>query len=185
MNDNFENDQKMLMHSAKEGDVAAFGQLYEIYFTPIYRYIYLRVRNKAEAEDLVQGVFLKVYQSVGDFEERGSSPLAYFYTIARNTVIDFWRKKKEVVENPEEILVKIPTPEESPQASIEKKETMAGVEKALENLTDEQQEVVIMKFINDLSNKEISEILGKSEEAIRQLQCRALKALRKNLESRI
>ncbi|KKU85720.1 MAG: hypothetical protein UY14_C0015G0015 [Parcubacteria group bacterium GW2011_GWA1_47_9] len=64
-----ENDLKQLMQLAKNGDTEAFGRLYELYFTPVYRYIYLRTKNKEEAEDLSQAVFVKVFKSIGAFRE--------------------------------------------------------------------------------------------------------------------
>jgi len=96
-------------------------------------------------------------------------------------VIDYWRKKKEVdISDIEEIFENIPSSGKTPEESLESYEIAEKVKQAIKNLTDEQQEVIILKFINDLSNKEIAELIGKSEEAIRQLQCRALKALRRD-----
>ena len=82
------NNPKILMELAKGGDSEAFGHIYHLYLTPVYRFIYFRLRNKEEAEDLTQTVFLKVYQSIHAFQVKNQSPLAYFLTIARNTVID-------------------------------------------------------------------------------------------------
>ena len=92
-----EKDPKQLMQLAKNGDTEAFGQLYELYFKPVYRYIYLRTKSKEEAEDLSQVVFIKIFKSIGGFQEQNKQPLAYFFTIARNTVIDHWRKKKDIL----------------------------------------------------------------------------------------
>lgn len=170
---------KALMRLAKEGDTDAFAKIYEVYFVPVFRYIYLRVKEKQDAEDLTQTVFLKVYQAVLRFEEQDRSPLAYFFTVARNTVIDHWRKKKAVLlENPEKEVVETPQAAEDPEDIVQKNEIANTLQQAIRELTEEQQSVIILKFINDLSNKEISNITQKSEEAVRQLQCRAIKALR-------
>jgi len=158
-----------------------FKNIYENYFTPIYRYIYFRVKNRDDAEDLTQTVFLKAYKSIPDLQKITDRPLAYFFTIARNTVIDHWRKKKDILIE-EDILDKIPTNNLNPQEMAEKTEIETMIRRAIKQLTDDQQEVIILKFINELSNQEISKLLNKSEDAIRQLQCQALKALRQNLK---
>lgn len=175
--ENQNNDPKDLMQLAKNGDTEAFGRLYELYFTPVYRYIYLRTKSKEEAEDLTQVVFIKVFKSIGGFQEQNKQPLAYFFTVARNTVIDHWRKKKEVLsDKPPETLSAESF--ENPQNLIDQKSTAQAIYKSLENLTEEQQEVIILKFINDLTTAEIATVLDKKEDAVRQLQCRALKILK-------
>lgn len=182
--DDFQNDPKILMRLAKAGDAEAFGRLYELYFTPVFRYIYFRIKNKEEANDLVQTVFLKVFRSILNFSEQNKSPLAYFFTVARNTVIDHWRTKKEVLlDDSESVFGQIPDKTNIPSELIEKKETNQAVHRAIKQLTDDQQEVIALKFINGMPNKEIAALLGKTEEAVRQLQCRAIKALRQILKN--
>ena len=181
---NLQNDPKILMQLAKSGDAEAFGRLYELYFTPVFRYIYFRVKDKEEANDLTQTVFLKVFCSLPNFKEQNKSPLAYFFTVARNTVIDHWRAKKEVrLDDPENVFEKIPDRANGPFELVEKKEDGQAVHRAIQELTDIQREVIVLKFINDISNKDIAELVGKTEEAVRQLQCRALKALRQILKN--
>jgi RNA polymerase sigma-70 factor (ECF subfamily) len=178
IDDNLEKNPKLLMDSAKKGSSDAFGVLYEIYFKPVFRYIYLRLNNRTEAEDLTQIVFLKTYKSIQSFCEKGKSPLAYFFTVARNTVIDFWRKKKEIkLGNEKETLENIPSAEDTSATALQN-ETTTILNEALKILTDDQQEIIILKFINELSNQEIAGILDKNEDAVRQSQCRALKTLR-------
>lgn len=174
---------KALMRLAKEGNTDAFAKIYEVYFVPVFRYIYLRVKERRDAEDLTQTVFLKVYQTISRFEEQNRSPLAYFFTVARNTVIDHWRKKKAVLlENPEKENVESQQTIEDTEDIVQKNEIADMLQQAIQALTEEQQSVIILKFINDLPNKEISNIMQKSEEAVRQLQCRAIKALRQYLK---
>src|SRR5262249_52813544 len=93
MSDQFKS-PKELMSLAASGDREAFGVLYAQYFTPIYRYIYVRVKTAEIANDLAQTVFLKVFERASEIEAP-ENPLSYFYTVARNLVIDHWRKKKE------------------------------------------------------------------------------------------
>ncbi len=178
---NSKNDPKTLIQLAKNGDAEAFGCLYELYFVPVFRYIYLRVKGREEAEDLAQNVFLKVYQSISSFQEQGKSPLAYFFTVARNAVIDHWKKKKSASVDPQAIS-EMPDPAENPQELTEKDITIKTIHQAIQQLTDDQREVIIMKFINELPNSEIAGLLGKTEDAVRQLQCRALRTLRQQLK---
>lgn len=172
---------EQLILRAKDGDADAFGLLYKEYFVPVFRYIYLRVKSKEEAEDLAQTVFLKVYQSVSRFEWRGKSPLAYFFTVARNTLIDYCRKKKSIsVEDVEEQNAGLA--KEEVKRQIENYDARRLVEAAINELKGFYKEVITLKFLQELNNAEIAEILGKSEAAIRQAQCRALKILREKFK---
>lgn len=171
----------LLMDRAKRGDGAAFGELYDMYFTPVFRYIFARVMEKETASDLAQTVFLKVFQTRDRYDDHGK-PLAYFFTVARNTVIDHWRKKKEVSLETEEIAVAAATGD-NPHEAAERSDTAHAIRRGIGLLTQDQQEAITMKFISGLSNKEISEATGKTEEAVRQLQCRALAALRRHLKN--
>lgn len=179
------NPQELLLR-AKQGDTEAFGGLYKFYFTPIYRYIFWRLRNKELAEDLVQTVFVKVFQKIDKFEDQGKSPLAYFFTVSRNLIIDYQRKKKEAsLDELEEQGVQEPDKKRDLVEGVENKLQLEKIIKALDGLVKEQREVIVFKFINDLPNEEIARLMKKKEAAIRQLQCRALKALREKLKSEI
>jgi len=178
---NFKKDPKLLIDLAKNGDKEAFGVLYEMYFVPVFRYLFARLNSKTETEDLTQEVFLKVYQNINKVEIKDNSPLSYFFTVARNLLIDYWRKKKEVLIEKEIVL---PNYKESDLIEqIEKKEMGEIIKKLIRELTLDQQEVIILRFINEMSNKEIAKLLGKREDAVRQLQSRALKNLREKLKN--
>lgn len=175
-------DEFLLLEQAKGGDATAFGELYRLYFAPIYRYIYFRVKHAEEAEDLTQSVFTRVYASLDRYEHRGSPLLAFLYTVARNAIIDYWRKKKSVTfDDPEHLQAEIDAAQKI-VPELQDPFDSATLRSAIQRLTDDQQEVVVLRFINDLPNRDIAEQLGKSEEAIRQLQSRALKALRQILQ---
>jgi RNA polymerase sigma-70 factor (ECF subfamily) len=169
-----------IIDKAKKGDKEAFSFLYTAYFTPLYKYIYFRVGSRADAEDLTQDVFVKAYSSFGRYSYSGTSPLAYFYTIARNTVIDFRRKKKMIVADDEEMLAVPDTMDNAEEEAI-KREDANMVRKNIARLPEDQQDAIVLRFIDGLSTKEISAMLGKNEEAIRKLQSRGLQAMRKNI----
>lgn len=169
-----------LMDEAKKGDVAAFGKIYDLYFLKVYRYIYFRVRHKEEAEDLTHNVFLKAYEAISRFKKTDTSPLAYFFTVARNTVINFWRKKKEVLlDDPAKTFSDLADDRSDPNESAEINELVRLSRRALRTLTEDQAEIIRLKFLGELSNAEIAPITGKTEEAVRQLQFRGLKSLRR------
>lgn len=178
--DNNEIDAKELMRLAKDGDSEAFGLLYNKYFVPVFRYIYLRLKNKDEAEDLAQTVFLRVYKSLPRFRDQGKEPLAYFFTIARNAIIDYWRKKKDwkLDDNEEDERNDGPVVNNEHERIADRVDNAELVKNALAELDDTPREVIVLRFMEGFSNKEIAELLDKSEEAIRQIQCRALKFLR-------
>ncbi len=180
--EHYQEDPEKLILLAQQGDSEAFGRLYKIYYTPVYRYIFLRTRRKAETEDIAQTVFLKVYNSLNTIKDFKSPPLAFFFTVARNALIDHWRKEGHGTVYDDELLISKSDEAIDNTDRIETKETKELIHSALGILTEDQQEIIRLKFLSELSNKEISEMIGKSEEAIRQLQSRALKLLRAYLK---
>jgi len=175
---------KLLINLAKNGDEEAFGVIYDKYFTPIYRYIFNGVKNKEVAEDLAQTVFLKAFKMIGEYKYNGNDPAPYFYTIAKNTVIDHWKKKKDYLyEDFSEYAKNIPDASKNASQNIEEKEEMKEVLESINELTSDQKEIITLRFICDLSYSEISKYTGKNEDAIRQLQCRALRSLKNILKS--
>ena len=172
-------DLKVLVQQAKYGDSTAFSHLYDYYLTPIFRFIYFRVGTKEDAEDITQHVFLKAWNALGDFEHEGKSFSAWLYRIARNTTIDYWRKKKSISIDPAaDIFLKQQDPRNNPAEAASQKEEAEIIRNSLYMLNEDQQTIITLKFIEGLSNVEISSITGKSEGAIRQAQSRGLKALR-------
>lgn len=168
-----------LVGKAKDGDREAFGGLYMKYIDNIYRYIFFRVnQNQQTAEDLSEVTFLKAWKNISSLESGRLNFRSWLYTIAHNVCIDHFRQIKNQVKLDENIEYKT--------ADLEEKLTKEGdilqLQKAINLLTDEQKQIIIMKFINEMSNQEISRILHKKEDAIRALQHRALKKLREIME---
>ena len=153
---------------------------YEKYIAPIFRFIYFKVKNYQEAEDLTQTVFLKAWKNIDKYKEKGYQFSSWLYVIARNTITDYWKKNK-TLNIEEEILNSIPD-NENVLEKIENAEDFNKIIKFIDKLTDDQQDLIILKFIEGLSNQEISKIINKKEDAIRQLQSRAIKSLKDILE---
>jgi len=173
------NNIKEIIQKAKEGDNEAFSLLYKEYYVPIYRYIHTRIRSREQSEDLTQDVFLKIYKNIGTVLENDHTPLAYFYTIAKNTLIDFWRKKGSDTVTDDEYMSEVPDTAPTALDAARLKEESSVLYECLEELTADQKEVVTLKFINELSTHEIAELIGKKETAVRQLQVRGLRTLSK------
>ena len=172
-------------------DPEVYGKLYDIYVDQIYRFIYFKVSSKEEAEDLTAEVFLRTWQYI---KEMGADAIdnlqAFLYQTARNAVIDFYRtrgSKEEMLVRAElqgEGQLKIEL-EDSKQDLLEKiqlSSDMEEVRKALQRLREEYREVVVLRFIEEMSVKETAEILKKSEGAVRVLLHRALGALREIMD---
>ena len=173
-----------LLEKAKNGDKQAFSIVYKEYYSPIYRYFFSRTHKKELTEDLTQDVFLRVYVSLNSFKITDKSPLAYFYTIARNVLIDFYRKKQFVLIEDDKLVKIVSNEKDNPQDLAVDRERISFIKKCLSNLTEDQKEIISFKFIDGLSNKETADIIKKNEGAIRQMQLRALKSLSKILKDK-
>lgn len=173
-------DEPKLVRQAKTGDSEAFGQLYDAYLERIYRFIYFRVEDQQTAEDITSQVFLKAWENLGRFQIGGTPFLAWLYTIAHNAVIDHYRTRK-VTATLEDVRISDPGHAEAVENGIDSAVEMKSIKTALLTLTDDQRQVLLLKFIDEMSNEEIARHLGKREGAIRALQMRGLKALSKRL----
>ena len=169
---------KLLVHKAKRGNKEAFGKLYLKYLDSIFRYVFFKVnQDRLQAEDLTQTVFFKAWEKLDNFDEDGVGFRAWIYKIAHNLVIDHYRDRKHKVELNEAI----PDESQSVEEKVFQESESKNLLRAIEQLSEEQREVITMKFIEGMSNKEISKILNKNKDAIRALQHRALRALKQIL----
>ncbi len=173
-------DEESLVRQARSGDSEAFGQLYDACLERVYRYIYFRVSEEETAEDLTSQVFLKAWENLDRYKTGGSPFIAWLYTIARNLVIDHYRTQKEVV-SLEDVTLSAPE-EQNPVGQAELRFEMQALRDALQLLTEDQQEVLILKFIAGLPNASIAKMLKKQEGAIRALQMRGLQTLARHLQ---
>lgn len=170
-----------LVRQAQAGSLSAFSGLYEYYFNRVYRYMLGRVADTAEAEDLTQELFLKVMTSLKHFRFKGPPFDAWLFTIARNLVID-WVRRKTRFKN-EVTLAEIV--ELGGEQNVESDSLLAldhqEVVKAMSRLTEFQREVVLLRFIGELSISETAVVMQKNENAVKALQHSALGALRRVL----
>lgn len=162
-------------------DSDAFGELYDLFVERVYRYLYFRTGSHPEAEDLTEQVFLKAWEAIGRYRWQGRPFLAWLYRLAHNAHIDHVRSQKPTTSlNNDDHPVELP----SSAAAVELSRALDAdlLARALGELTPDQQQVIVMKFLEGLDNEQIAQNLAKREGAIRALQMRALMSLRRVLE---
>jgi RNA polymerase sigma-70 factor (ECF subfamily) len=162
-------------------DPAAFGLLYERYVTKIYNYVYYRTGNHHDAEDLTSRVFYRALMHVEDYTDRGVPFSAWLYRIAHNLVANWHRDHARRPEVDLEDVVLVGPTHERPEQVAETNEKRNWLLSAIRQLPTERQELLILKFVEQLSNTEIGQIMGRSEGAIKSLYHRTLLSLRDNL----
>ena len=169
-----------LIDGAISGNAADFGRLYDLYVERVYRHIYYRVGNTKDAEDLTQQVFLRAWNAISRYKKTASPFLAWLMRISHNLVIDFYRLKKDVTYLDSELMSK--DSDSSPERLAEEHFNQQQLRKIILQLPEEQQQVILMSFIEGFSYAEIADSLGKKEGNIRVILHRALKKMRQILE---
>ncbi len=168
------------MDLAVQRDAEAFGQLYDLYVGPIYRYLFYRLGDAAEAEDLAEAVFLKAWEAIHRFRWQGKPFLAWLYRMAHNALVDHMRTRRPA----DPLDLHLDRAQPAQEDELERGLTAEELARAISQLTEDQQQVIVLKFLEGLENAEIAAITGKNEGAIRALQLRALLALRRALGRR-
>ena len=173
-------DEVMLVQRAIGHDAEAFGKLYDMHVDKVYRHIYYRVGNEADAEDLTQQVFLKAWQAIGRYKKMASPFVAWLMTISHNLVVDFYRTKKDKAYLEAEVLANgsASSPERATEASFEQQR----LRRAILQLGGDEQQVVILRFMEGFEFAEIASLLKKKEGNVRVILHRALVKLRNILE---
>jgi RNA polymerase sigma-70 factor (ECF subfamily) len=175
-------EEARFVDQAKSGDPEAFARLYDAYVERVTRYIYFRVSEETDTEDLVSQVFLKAWENL-DRYKMGSSPfIAWLYTIARNLVIDHYRTKKDSL--PLEEAIALPSEMEMPDEEAQTRFDLQAMRDALQFLTSDQQQALILKYIAGLPNDSIAKIMNKQEGTVRGLQMRGLQTLSKYMKEK-
>lgn len=169
-----------LVKKSQKGDSEAFAELYEHFVTPIYRYIFFKVK-KEDVEDLTETLFLKAWENIKKYKKKKNTNFkSWIYRIAHNLVVDHYRLTRE--HSSLDPRIKETKREANPIDKADLNINNENLKLAISKLKKNYQQVLILKFINELSNEEISKILKKSEGSVRILQFRALKALKQTFE---
>lgn len=174
------NEEEILL-SASRGDREAFGALYGLYVERIYNYVYYRTGNLHEAEDLTARVFQRAMNHIQNYTDRGVPFSAWLYRIAHNLVANWHRDRSRRQEIPLSDAPVLPSTEERPEARLQRSQDQDSLMKLIRGLSPERQTLLILKFVEDLSNAEIGQIMGRSEGAVKSLYHRTLLSLRDQL----
>ncbi|MCH8095003.1 MAG: sigma-70 family RNA polymerase sigma factor [Chloroflexi bacterium] len=169
-----------LIARAQSGDDEAFGDLYVRYLDPIYRYLRIKVDEAADAEDLCEAVFLRTFEALDRYQERGHPFSAYLYQVARSQLADFYRTHVVGVD-----LEQVPEPaaeDADPEATYAQRERALDAVHSLGKLRDDYQEVIRLRVILELPTSTVAMWMDRSPGAVRVLLHRALIALREELD---
>jgi RNA polymerase sigma-70 factor, ECF subfamily len=173
-------DLRRLVELAQDGDRDALEALYLIHFDRIYSYLHMSVGNRHDAEDLTTQTFLKMLEAISRFRWRSAPFSAWLFRIAHNLAMDHFRATRRW--QPEE---EVPEPEGAEESSAEDQALSSigrrSMLELIENLSLDQQQVLMLKFVFNFSNREAATILAKSEGAVKSLQHRALASLQKQI----
>jgi RNA polymerase sigma-70 factor (ECF subfamily) len=167
-----------LVDRAKRGDTDAFGRLYDRFQPEIVRYLSHRTGDAEVAQDLAQQVFLKAWQAIPRYEHRGAPFRAWLYRMAHNQMVDHFRARRptsdlenvEIAEDPEA------------ESFVLAQEMNEHLQSALQRLSEDHRQVLVLRFLMEKSAREIGAIMGRKEVTVRGLQMRALHALRREIE---
>jgi RNA polymerase sigma-70 factor (ECF subfamily) len=166
-----------LVERAQTGDAEAFGELYDRYVDQVYRYIAYRVGSTQLAEDLTSETFLRALRRIGSFTWQGRDVGAWFVTIARNLIADHYKSGRYRLEMTTDDVSSSAPAISGPEAEVLESMQNKVLLEAIKKLNAEQQECVVLRFLQSLSVSETAQIMGKNEGAIKALQYRAIRTL--------
>ena len=173
-----ESEERLLIEAAQK-DPSRFAELYEQHFHRVYAYVARRVRDRAEVQDLTAQVFHRALANLGKFKWKGSPFAAWLYRIASNAIADQAKQKmRESSDQPN------PSSQSSAAPDLEAVERCARLFSAVDKLPEDQRRVIVMRFADEKSIREIADELGRSEGAVKQLQFRAVENLRNRLNEK-
>ena len=168
-----------LVAEAQRGDPEAFGRIFDAYVGPIHRFIASRVNRPSDAEDLTQLVFVKALEALPRYEARGIPFGGWLFRLARNAIIDQVRTRRDHLSLVAAVTRE--TEDAGPEAMASLRDDLDRVARALTELTDDQREVIELRFFAGLSVHETADAMGRQDGTVRGLQFRALAALRRSL----
>jgi RNA polymerase sigma-70 factor, ECF subfamily len=175
-----DDEERAIVEGLKARDAATIRLVYQSHSDGIYRYALYQLGDQAAAEDVAGEVFLRLLSTIDRYEYRGVPLRAYLYRIARNLVVDQQRRGNRL--SPLEEAPPRATLSANPALLAEQRLSWQDLQSALGELTEEQRQVVLLKFVEDLDNRHVADIIGKNEGSVKSLQHRALASLKRILE---
>ncbi len=175
-------EQKLVIEARQSSD--GFGKLYDYYFPKVYGFVKAKIANRTDAEDVVSEIFMKVLENLPKFEWRGLPFGAWVFTIARNTLNDYYRRTAKYKTSDIDEAYDVSHDEEkaSPHIKASKNELMEIVKKVMNNLSEREATVVQLKFFSQLSNREIVHVTGLSESNVAVILYRTLRKIKPDLQ---
>jgi len=177
-------DESQLVGWAKD-DAAAFAELYTRYVKRIYNYVYYRTGNHHDAEDLTSRVFFRALGHIGDYTDRGVPFSAWLYRIAHNLVANWHRDRGRRGVVPLDDALVAGEPESAPEALTEDREEADRLLESIRALPADRQQLLVLKYVERLSNAEIGAIMNRTEGAVKSLYHRTLLSLRGRLDPEV
>jgi RNA polymerase sigma-70 factor (TIGR02952 family) len=177
-----------LVAAAQAGDVDAFGRLYDRYVDTVYRFIYYRLGDRAHAEDLTSETFMRALRRLHSLKNQGRDPVAWFITIARNLILDYIKSARYRLEVSAEDVFEPsrgPAATDSAETAVLTVLTNERLLEAIKELSDEQRECVVLRFLHGFSVTETAEVMGKNDGSIKALQHRAVRRLHSLLKDEL
>lgn len=168
-------DERQLIEQAQRGDRKALSELYRRHVDVVYRYVRLRVGDTTVAEDLTAEVFLRMLEDLKGYRYANVPFVTWLYRIAHARTVDYWRRtgrRREL-----ELSDQIAATEEAPESIVDARLEQADLTVALRRLTDLQQQVIILRFVEGMRLTEVAAVMGKTIGAVKALQHRALASL--------
>jgi len=176
-------EERRIVLKAVERDQEAFAQLYDRHVVRIYRHIYYMVSDSSTAEDLTAQTFLKAWEAIDRYKERGAPIVAWLLRISHNLTVSFLRSKRDHSELDETFLDQKMT--RNPEEALEQASDEKSMREAVLKLRDEQRQVIMLRFVEEMDYREVADIIGKSVPAVRVIQHRALGNLRKIMMAQV
>ena len=173
--------ERELVHRAIARDAVAFAELYDRHVVRIYRHVYYLVSDAREAEDLTAQTFLKAWEAIGRYKERGAPFIAWLLRIAHNLTVSYLRSKREHSSLDETYVDQ--KQNRNPEEALERSSEEKSVRDAVLRLREEQRQVIMLRFVEELDYREVASVIGKSVPAVRVIQHRALGNLRKLMQA--
>ena len=174
---------EILVNKARTGDKDELTELYGVFREKIYRYVFFKCGNHADAEDITNEVFLRMIQSIANFQWKGIGFSSWLFKIASNLVVDYYRNKsRRNIESIEDRDYIGETNWEQISEFLDNRDLFHAIYKDTDDLTDLQKEVVNLRFIGDLSLKETAEAMSKNVNSIKAIQHAAIKKLKEKVQ---
>ena len=171
-----------ILFQASQGDAEAFGILYQRYVKRIFSYVYYRTGNQHDAEDLTERVFLRAISHIGNYQDRGVPFSAWLYRIAHNLVANWHRDNSRKQETSLDDTFFVQMDRQHPEVELVHTEEQDALLKIIRTLAPDRQQLLILKFVQNYSNAEIGQVMGRTEGAIKSLYHRTLLSLRDKLQ---